>query len=252
MAETPYDARFQEFIKDDSFRSAERVVPLLLSLIRPRAVVDVGCGTGAWLAVFQQHGAERILGIDGDYVDRTTLLIPPDRFLGRDIGRPLALGERFDLVMSLEVAEHVPASHAGAYIDNLTSLGDVIVFSAAIPNQGGVGHVNEQWPEYWKTLFDARGYIVVDCLRRRIWNDTSIERWYRQNMLLYVKSSALDAHDHLRAEYGECRHQILSIVHPETFFPLSLPQLVRSVPGSLRRAYRRVTRGMKTRQSDGK
>jgi SAM-dependent methyltransferase len=242
MAQTQYGKPFQKFIKDDSLRSAERVVPILVSLIQPNSVVDVGCGTGAWLSVFHRTGAERILGIDGDYIDRQTLLIPGDRFLGRDIGRPLELNQRFDLVISIEVAEHLPAQCADDYIDNLTSLGDVIVFSAAIPNQGGIGHVNEQWPEYWKAPFEARGYVLVDCLRRRIWKDTLIERWYRQNMLLYVKGSILDVNHRLRTEYEQSQNQILSIVHPDTFFPLSFPQLVRCVPGSLQRGLQRVLR----------
>jgi SAM-dependent methyltransferase len=242
MSKTEYGTRFQEFIKDDSLRSAERVVPLLMSLIQPASVVDIGCGTGAWLSVFHKRGVGRIRGIDGDYVDRKSLLIPEDRFLGRDITRPLDLGERFDLVLSVEVAEHIAAHQSDDYLDNLTSLGDVIAFSAAIPNQGGIGHINEQWPDYWKGRFEARGYVLVDCLRRRIWDDRSVERWYRQNLLLYVKRSILDVNESLRREHDENRHQILAIVHPETFFPLSFPQLVKSVPPSLQRAFRRVTR----------
>ena len=242
MAKTEYGTGFQEFIKDDSLRSAERVVPILISLVQPASVADLGCGTGAWLSVFEKHGVPRIRGIDGDYVDRKSLLISPDRFLGHDITRPLKLNERFDLVVSVEVAEHLPAERADDYIDNLTSLGDVIAFSAAIPNQGGIGHVNEQWPEYWKSRLEARGYVLVDCVRRRIWNDPSIERWYRQNLLLYVKRPVLQVNDNLRREHEQSEHQILSIVHPETFFPLSLPQLVRSLPQSLQRAFRRVVR----------
>ncbi len=242
MKQKEYGAAFQDFIRNDSLRSAERVVPIVVSLLRPRSVVDVGCGTAAWLSVFARNGATTILGIDGDYVDRAALMIPSDRFLGYDIGRPLQIGRRFDLAMSLEVGEHVPPRSVNEYVDNLASLADTILFSAAIPNQGGIGHVNEQWPEYWKELFEARGYVVVDCLRRRIWNDALVERWYRQNMLLFVKPSVLRDNDQLRSEYDDSRGQILSIVHPETFYPLTFPQLVRSVPGSLQRGFRRILR----------
>jgi SAM-dependent methyltransferase len=241
MSNSEYGTRFQDFIKNDSLRSADRVVPILLSLVQPSSVVDVGCGTGAWLSAFQKHGVDRIRGIDGAYIDRKSLLIPQDRFLGQDITRPLELGERFDLVVSVEVAEHVPAERSEQYLDNLTSLGDAIAFSAAIPNQGGIGHVNEQWPEYWKARFEARGYVLVDCVRRRIWEDRLIERWYRQNLLLYVKPSMLESRDNLRREYDLSRNHILAIVHPETFFPLSFPQLVKSVPQSLQRALRRIS-----------
>lgn len=142
MTQTPYGTSFQEFIKDDSLRSAHKIVPLLVSLTGARSVVDVGCGTGAWLSVFSQTGVGKILGIDGDYVDRRALLIPADRFIGRDIRRPLDIRERFDLVVSVEVAEHLQEACAAAYVDNLTSLGDMVAFSAAIPNQGGIGQTN--------------------------------------------------------------------------------------------------------------
>ncbi len=164
---------------------------MLVDWLKPSSVVDVGCGTGAWLSVFREHGVTEIEGIDGDWLDLSLLEIPESCFLRRDLTQPIRLARRFDIVMSLEVAEHLPRESASTFVESLASLGDVILFSAAIPDQGGRHHVNEQWPEYWARLFAANDYTHYDVLRRRIWNDPDIEWYYAQNLLLFVRGHRL-------------------------------------------------------------
>ena len=154
---TVYTDRFYEVDLAGSFRSAQRIVPLLRSLIDPRSVLDVGCGNGAFLKAFSLAGVADILGVDGDYVPRERLLIDMANFRPTDLAKPLALGRRFDLVMSLEVAEHLPAAAAPSFVRSLVEHGDVVFFSAAVPGQRGANHVNEQWPSYWAKLFAAHG-----------------------------------------------------------------------------------------------
>ena len=113
-------------------RSADVVVPLVMELVAPSSVVDVGCGLASWLAAFAHFGVPRIFGVDGPWVDESTLRIPPDRFLAADLTQPLRLDEHFDLVVSLEVGEHLPADAADTFIDSLVALGPVILFSAAV------------------------------------------------------------------------------------------------------------------------
>ena len=60
-----------------------------------------------------------------------------------------------------------------------------------MPYQGGTGHVNEQWPNYWIEQFAQRGYIAVDYIRKRIWDDEAIPWWYRQNILLFVNKERI-------------------------------------------------------------
>jgi len=129
--------------------SAEAIVPHVIRLTQPGSVVDVGCGTGTWLSVFKRHGIEEICGIDGDYVERTNLEIPSKCFIAADLKQSVSMSQKFDLVVSIEVAEHIPPQNANVYIESLVGLGPVILFSAAIPFQGGIEHVNEQWPDYW-------------------------------------------------------------------------------------------------------
>ncbi len=153
-------------------------------------MIDVGCGQGTWLSVFAEYGATDVNGIDGDYVDRDRLEIPADRFHGQDLSRPLAVERTFDLAVSLEVAEHLPEVACDGFVESLTRLAPVVLFSAAAPYQGGQNHVNEQWPEYWAERFARHGYLPVDCLRRRVWANPDVEWWYAQNALLFVARPA--------------------------------------------------------------
>ena len=191
MSEGAYGEAFFRFIDAAALRSARRVVPRVLEIVRPARVVDVGCGQGAWLSVFREHGVEEVLGVDGEWVDPERLLIPRERFRHRDLRQPLDLEGPFDLAVSLEVAEHLPPESADGFVDSLGRLAPVVLFSAAIPCQGGVGHLNEQWPDYWAERFARRGFVAADVLRRELWEDGEVAWWYAQNALLFVKEERL-------------------------------------------------------------
>ena len=204
-----------------------------MAAIQPSSVIDVGCGVGTWLAVLAESGVADAWGIDGDYVDRTLLEIPQERFLPHDLTLPIHLERRFDLVLCLEVAEHLPADSAHTLIDSLVSLGPVIVFSAAIPFQGGTHHVNEQWPEYWARHFSAKGYAPVDYVRRQIWQLHDVAWYYAQNILLFVERGYLNSNSFLRQEVENTPPTPLSLVHPVKYlwlvFVLRLAQEVAEI-----------------------
>jgi SAM-dependent methyltransferase len=193
------------------------VVPELLTLIQPASVIDVGCGLGTWLAAFERAGVRDVLGVDGDYVPRAALEIPRERFVAHDLRRPLRLGRTFDLVVSLEVAEHLPSECATTFVDTLIGLGSAVLFSAAIPFQGGESHVNEQWPDYWARLFERRGFVAVDCLRRKIWQHPEVAWWYAQNILLYVERRRLESQPGLQRELALAGPAPLALVHPQRY-----------------------------------
>jgi len=237
--EAPYSTDFFKKIESGSVASARVVIPVLLDLLRPHSVVDIGCGAGAWLSVVRQLGISDIQGIDGDYVNRAALMIPQEKFQAADLGTSFRLNRRYDMAMSLEVAEHIEARYADTYLDNLTMLSDTIVFSAAIPNQTGTGHVNEQWPEYWKEKFEARGYVLIDCLRHRFWTNRDVERWYRQNLLLYVTQNRLRESPVLLNELESARERTLALVHPASYIAPSLSAILHMIPGTLSRAFKR-------------
>ena len=188
--DTLYTPAFFDAITEGVVRSAKVCVPLILKLVQPQSVVDFGCGQGHWLSEFARHGVEDVVGVDGDYVQGGALAIAPDRFLACDLTQPTPLGRRFDLALSLEVGEHLPERAAEVYLQSLTAASDCIVFSAATPGQGGVGHVNEQWAWYWQDRFARLGYHCLDALRPALWTDERVTGYYRQNLFLYVRPAA--------------------------------------------------------------
>jgi SAM-dependent methyltransferase len=212
-----YEKSFYQTLAGNATQSSAIVVPLVLEYVKPTSVVDVGCGTGGWLAEFRKHGIEDVYGVDGPWVSKELLEIPDDRFRVADVGQPIRENRRFDLVISLETAEHLPADAARIFVDSLTTLGSVVVFSAAIPFQGGNNHLNEQWPDYWAALFAERGYTFVDCLRPRVWNNPTVEWWYVQNMFFVVEQARLGEYPALHTAAAATRRDQLSIVHPRAY-----------------------------------
>lgn len=199
----------------NALSSAENIVPLLIKLFHPQSIIDVGCGLGTWLSVFQQKQVNNILGVDNPANHaHHALVIPHENFLAHDLTQPLKLDQKFDLALCLEVAEHLSAAYAEQLIKSLTQLSSIIVFSAAIPNQGGIHHVNEQWPAYWVQLFEAEGFVVLDCIRGHIWDNEEIEYWYRQNLFVFIKEEVLMAQDSLRLLKEKYQSIPYNLVHP--------------------------------------
>lgn len=189
MSEHVYNHDFYTYIDDGSRASARTVAPLLLAEMRIDSLLDVGAGHGAWAAEWMAAGVGDVLAVDGDYVRPDQLVIPAANFRAHDLSTPLDLGRQFDLVQSLEVAEHLPHAKAAMFVETLTRHGDVVLFSAAVPHQGGEHHVNEQPPEYWRQLFKTRGYSVFDFLRPRLADQKQVKGWYKFNSYLYANAA---------------------------------------------------------------
>jgi len=209
-----YTKYFYDGQKRGSLQSARVIIPLILEYSQPESVIDVGCGTGTWLSVCKEYGINQYLGIDGDYIDPEMLLIAEEKYLKCDLSKPFYLDKEFDLVISLEVAEHIPENCADCFVNSLVKLGPVILFSAAIPFQGGAYHVNEQWPEYWIERFQKHGHVVIDCLRKKIWQNASVDPWYAQNIFIFVRKDQLACYPLLRTEFERGCNLPFSLVHP--------------------------------------
>jgi hypothetical protein len=185
-----YTPSYYESIFEESVKSRDIVFGLLhdLGYLDGRTIIDVGCGLGQWGFDVKEKFGVAYKGIDFG-VPQHKLKIPNGLYIDHDLREPIAPGcTRFGLAICLEVGEHLPKESADQLIDTLTLLSDTILFSAAIPAQGGLDHINEQWQSWWAEKFIERGYRPHHCdIRDEIWGIEDVGVWYRQNMILYEK-----------------------------------------------------------------
>jgi hypothetical protein len=181
-----YDRTFFENLTDNE-PSAAVLMPLILALVKPKTLVDVGGGTGVWSAIAGGLGVDATV-VDSQHVATDQLVVPPERFVVRDLAASLELADTFDLALCLEVAEHLPPDRGPSFVGDLCRLAPTVVFSAAIPGQRGDGHINERWQSYWVGLFAGRGYEALDLIRPGVWHDERIALWYRQNTFVATRT----------------------------------------------------------------
>ncbi len=191
--------------------AASVVLPLLFAVLHPTSMLDVGCGLGSWLDVAHDLGVEDYLGIDDEHVDTNKLFIPIERLVKHDLTRPIQLGRKFDIAICLEVAEHLPDVASDILIKTLSDHSEIVLFSAAVPGQGGQNHLNEKWLSYWSTKFAKQGYVLYDFLRPLIWNHPNVDIWYKQNIVLFCKG------DHMEKILRPLSSPYVDIIHPELF-----------------------------------
>jgi len=239
---TAYDAAFYEGQRGGSSTSSRIVLTIARELFAPRSLVDVGCGAATWLRTARTLGIPDVTGVDGSWSRTQHEDADGIAFHYADLSAcSLDLGRRFDLAMSVEVAEHLPPDSSDRFVELLVGLSDRILFSAAVPYQGGVNHVAERWQSDWARRFLRHGYRAYDAIRPRVWSNPDVAWWYRQNVILYVKPGAEVP------ALGQPRDPAdLDVVHPDM-----LAKVLNEVP--MRHAYRavlnprRYTRALRSR-----
>ncbi|TQE98475.1 MAG: class I SAM-dependent methyltransferase [Spiribacter salinus] len=204
-----YDSSFYESQRGGSERSAKVIVPIILETFSVESVVDFGCGVGSWLKEFADAGISEILGLEGGDVPAEVLKIPREKFQIADFTKDISV-RSFDLSIALEVAEHLPECFADHFVRLLTDAAPVVMFSAAIPGQGGTHHVNERWQSYWCEKFAQHNYVPLDVIRPKIWDNELIPFWYRQNRLVFCHQKTLP-----ETGLNSDRITPLDLVHPE-------------------------------------
>lgn len=182
------------------------VVPIILDLFAPESVLDVGCGEGWWAREFAQRGCF-VTAVDESVREHHES--QGVRFEPADLRTLFDTPTKFDLSICLEVAEHLPESSGPGLIESLCKSAPLVLFSAAVPGQGGYGHLNEQWPPYWEKLFERNGYAVSEALRWMLWEDARVDWWYRQNMLVAARDP-----DRWPAMFRDSA-PVRRVVHPE-------------------------------------
>lgn len=203
-----YDSNFYSALELGVRSSSSVIIPYLLEFSKAQSVLDVGCGNGIWLKEFERNGIKDYTGIDGDYVKEEDFRAEFSRFTPKNLEEAFDLNRKFDLVISLEVAEHIGEKYSDIFVANLCKHSDVVAFSAAVPKQSGTNHVNEQMQSYWAEKFKKLGYAPYDIIRPKIWYNPKVSYWYRQNLIIYKKGSS------------EKTTASLDKLHPELLFVL--------------------------------
>ena len=236
-----YSENFFKNIKEGSKSSADIIFSIIKNYVDLRSIIDIGCGTGSWLASAKNNfsmDCGSIVGIDGEY-SKQFHKSSSGEFIYTDLNNPIKLerSARFDLAMSLEVAEHLSESRSSGFVKDLCRLSDIVLFSAAIPGQGGTGHINEQWPEYWQAEFDQNGYQMFDLIRPKVWRDERVGPWYAQNCFLFIEEHSYLARE-LRPHKLEKGDWRLKFIHPGIFKiaaceSAGASRVLRAIPASI-------------------
>lgn len=209
-----YNRNFYEKRDEKTYISARKIIGMLKAYFDVKSVIDFGCGVGTWLKVCKEEFGNDILvkGMDGDYVQREFLQIADNEFFPTDLSKKVSLDKRYDLAISLEVAEHLPPERAIGFVEDLCTASDVVLFSGATKYQGGDGHINEQRLSYWVEKFEMQGYVFVDYIRPNVWNDEDVISWYKQNVALFINRARTDVLiDEMNAK------RIVDAIHPDVY-----------------------------------
>ena len=218
---TNYGEDFYDFITDDSLKSGLIYAGILSPIINPNTVVDLGCGRGTWLKAFKENGASELAGFDGPWIRQEDMIDPSIQFSSIDLDAPklpLSTAGNFDLAISLEVAEHLEPASAKKFVEPLTNLSDVVLFSAAYIKQGGKKHINEQRHTYWASLFSDFDYIPYDLFRPIVWGNSEVPYWYQQNAFLYVRNGSKSVQILHDAGHTPLKNiSFMDCVHPQLY-----------------------------------
>lgn len=207
-----YNDDFYSTYANKSNRSALVILEILMRYFKPTSMIDFGCGIGTWLAAAEVLGIQDLVGLDGPWIDQNKLLSKKIRFFETDLTKASTNNTKYDLAVSLEVAEHIEKNCADLFIKRICDSSDVVIFSAAIPNQGGAGHVNEQPQSYWIQQFESNSFVCIDLFRDEVWENNDVEFWYKQNTFLFLRNKYYEQHKD-KFEPLKCSNP--NLVHPD-------------------------------------
>lgn len=185
-----YDNRFFKNTIKLELPSAKEAVKILYKIFKPKSVIDVGSGSGIYLAEFKKLKV-KISGYDGSPAAKKESKVK--KYIKfHDLCKPLKTKKAFDLCLCFEVAEHLPEKCGEILINTLAGISKTIIFTAATPGQGpkSIGHINERPHKYWIALFKKRGFIFKKKLSleiRKEMREKKVVWWIVKNLMVFQK-----------------------------------------------------------------
>lgn len=184
-----YSDSFYEKRRQDPWRSeANHVGNVLYRMFEPQSVIDFGCAVGSHLEPFYKRGVE-VQGVEAHEAAIENAVIPQEHILQHDLREPFEVSKKYDLAISIEVAEHIPERFSDTFVSTISKSSNTIVLTAAQPGQGGDHHVNEQPKSYWVQKFEKRGFIHDEEQAKTLAQLLEVEHsdWVKDNLLLFKR-----------------------------------------------------------------
>ncbi len=207
-----YSKNFYRTRHQDTKYAAHKILSILKNILPLRSIVDFGCGTGTWLLAAENLGFKELEGYEGNWLNKSMYKCNKATLTTHNLEDKINTIKRYDIALSLEVAEHLSAKRAHSFVEELCNIANIVLFSAAIPGQGGTHHINEQWQSYWVKKFNENNFSAYDVVRPKIWNDPKISFWYKQNILLFINNDIVSD-----LELQKNIPFITDIIHPEQY-----------------------------------
>jgi SAM-dependent methyltransferase len=190
MFENLTEKFYQKTLRTDRQNSYRNIVDFIMNNVDSeiKSISDFGCGCGWFLYYFKKN--YKILNLVGiepnlnilNFVDETIR----DKIIHHDLTNEIDLKRKFDLCMSIEVLEHIEEKYANIALKNIIDHSkNLIVFSAAYPDQGGNGHINEQPYEYWEEKFNKYSFFQDKEKTKEFRNflkKRNANKWYWKNI----------------------------------------------------------------------
>lgn len=186
---TLYDAEFYNFSKEEVSKFVSSFVDIIIKEFNPKSVADIGCGIGLYVNEFDKRGVEAV-GYDGSpYAIKNSVTRKGLLKIG-DIRKNLNFDKKYDIVLSIEVAEHIPTKCSDIFVNTLTKCSDVIILTAAQKGQGGTDHINEQPRYFWIKKFEKKNFNFNKSLSEKLsfkMKEKGVPWWIHGNLMIFQK-----------------------------------------------------------------
>lgn len=172
--------------REEALKDAKQFARVILDIFNPASILELGCGTGTLLYPYREHGVQ-VRGVDLSETAKEESALPDSAFEIHDLTQPYTPNQEYDLVLCVEVLEHIPPEASDTIVESICNAGDTAVVTAAPPGQGGTHHVNEQPPEYWIEKFERHGAKYDEQKTSQIRNQLELSEisWVQKNILVF-------------------------------------------------------------------